>query len=78
MCTLGVVPYGTKTERQGLYRGKRWLCRLIVLKSDTIQQLHSPLGVIRQLTLLINTSPHLSKTSPEQSDNDQDLSHSIK
>lgn len=31
---------------------------LIELKSDTVQQLHSPLGVIRPLALLINT-PHL-------------------
>lgn len=31
---------------------------LIELKSDTVQQLRSPLGVIRPLTLLIN-APHL-------------------
>lgn len=35
---------------------------LVELKSDTVQQLHSPLGVIRPLTLLINT-PHLLLSS---------------
>lgn len=35
---------------------------LIEYKSDTVQQLHSPLGVIRPLTLLIN-APHLSLSS---------------
>lgn len=49
---------------------------LIELTSDTEQELYSPLGMIRPLTLLINAPP-LPQISPKQIANDQDLSHGI-
>lgn len=70
LCKLGVAPYKIDShcickEWEGetvALQDKAAAVWLIELKSDTVQQLRSPLGVIRPLTLLIIT-PHLPLAS---------------
>lgn len=60
MCKRESVPHkiGSLTERpeRQALQEEAMAVLLIELKSDTVQQLRSPLGVIRPLTLLINAS----------------------
>lgn len=61
LCKLGIALYTVYSQREKKIERWRWgavAVRIIELKSDFVQQLRSPLGVIRPLTLLINT-PHL-------------------